>query len=1177
MIGNNNSKGDERVIQTGNGTITNKKNGKTQYINFGEEDQMEIQGFASSKLRLRICVTVYCLTLGLLRLFFHWYPYLHLVATHSKAPLSSAEKVLITDKYQGKAKTYFVKTVKVLRSETSTDSGEKSVQKLLKFRLADGRTKELYQIRIIRCKKLSYIWDDEMQRFAKLAGLENGITRSNLHDFGGQTKDEQLRKKIVYGDNEINVPVQTVSTLLLLEALTPFYIFQLFSLIVWLSESYYYYTVALIVMSVFGIATSVIQTRKNQKNLKGTVNRSDRATICRAPGVHDEVSTSELVPGDVIVIPKFGCDVHCDAVLLSGGCIVNESMLTGESVPVAKSPVHNDDTLYNVKEDVNHTLFCGTKVIQTRCQDNEAVTAVVIRTGYLTTKGELVRSILYPPPADFKFDQDSYKYIGILSCIAALGFLYTVVSKISRNIAPLEIAIKALDIITIVIPPALPAAMTVGKLYALNRLKNNKIFCINSRVINVSGSVDCICFDKTGTLTEDNLDMWSVVPVREGEFDAPIKDMRTVTTSLNFLRGMAACHSLSRINGQTCGDPLDVKMFESTGWTFIDNHTGEIKYDSFTPLVVMMSQNPNLGEHQEVAVVKQFQFSSALQRMSVVAKSPTNPHLEVFCKGSPEVIVTLCNATSVPGDIRVKLKQYTEQGYRVIALAFRTLESTEHVFALSRKEAETGLTFLGLIVFENKLKPKTANVVRTLKDADMKVVMITGDNIQTAVTVAKECGIVGVEVTIIEVVVTKPSKFEFASIKYNVVKRAGGKMYSLNGHDYSKVDIEIARERNYCLVMSGQCWGNLVRYFPDMVPKIVAKGVVFARMSGIQKQQLVEELKTLGYYVAMCGDGANDCGALKAAHVGVSLSDAESSVASPFTSKEQDVSCVPEVVKEGRAALVTSFGVFKMMICYSLTEFCSVIILYNIDSNLSSFQFLFIDVVLIMTFASSFGRTKAAATLAKKPPRMSILSFVPVCSIALFMALTVAFQVFAFRHVQTYDWFVAFRYDRLNPYNFYSYEDYAVFGVSMFQYIILAVVFSKGKPYRRPLYTNSVFLLSLIVMTILCAWVVLRPPEFLWKVLELKVPPHWDGRIAILGIASFNFLACYALEELFVEVILGRYVEPKIVKSAKRYEQVLEDLQQTDWPLVEGYEPGAEVKGLVNRAYLEETNEKTKL
>ena len=102
-----------------------------------------------------------------------------------------------------------------------------------------------------------------------------------------------------------------------------------------------------------------------------------------------------------------------------------------------------------------------------------------------------------------------------------------------------------------------------------------------------------------------------------------------------------------------------------------------------------------------------------------------------------------------------------------------------------------------------------------------------------------------------------------------------------------------------------------------------------------------------GYYVAMCGDGANDCGALKAAHAGISLSEAEASVASPFTSKQPNISCVPELIREGRAALVTSFGIFKYMAGYSLTQYASVIILYEIDSNLTDLQFLWIDLFLI--------------------------------------------------------------------------------------------------------------------------------------------------------------------------------------------------------------------------------------
>ena len=84
----------------------------------------------------------------------------------------------------------------------------------------------------------------------------------------------------------------------------------------------------------------------------------------------------------------------------------------------------------------------------------------------------------------------------------------------------------------------------------------------------------------------------------------------------------------------------------------------------------------------------------------------------------------------------------------------------------------------------------------------------------------------------------------------------------------------------------------------------------------------------------MCGDGANDCGALKAAHAGIALTDSEASVASPFTSRDCSIACVPELIRQGRCALVTSFGIFKYMAAYSLCQFISVMILYDIGEPL---------------------------------------------------------------------------------------------------------------------------------------------------------------------------------------------------------------------------------------------------
>ena len=109
--------------------------------------------------------------------------------------------------------------------------------------------------------------------------------------------------------------------------------------------------------------------------------------------------------------------------------------------------------------------------------------------------------------------------------------------------------------------------------------------------------------------------------------------------------------------------------------------------------------------------------------------------------------------------------------------------------------------------------------------------------------------------------------------------------------------IHMEGQGNYHFAVSGKSFAILRKYFANLFEKILINSRIYARMSPDQKAQLVEQFMSIGYCVAMCGDGANDCGALKAAHVGISLSEAEASVASPFTSKVQDISCVPELIK----------------------------------------------------------------------------------------------------------------------------------------------------------------------------------------------------------------------------------------------------------------------------------------
>ncbi|XP_017759410.1 PREDICTED: probable cation-transporting ATPase 13A3 [Eufriesea mexicana] len=1144
-----------------------------QKIYTGQDEDMHIYGFEKSKLKCILTYISYALTIGCVRLFFHWYPQLHIYATHKKCPLNRATKLLISDNYQGKYKSYFVKDVKTISVKDISSEDllknlgsinehliEKIRCKKLKINLENGTQCEIDEYKAFWCKKQCYIWDITQNTFSKLVGLDKYTLCSdlNLNNNHGLSKEEQCLRRIVYGSNEIFVPVQSIGVLLVLEVLNPFYIFQVFTLCVWFADGYLYYTAAIICMSLFGIISFIIQTRKNQINLRGTVASTETVRVYRNSKVAENIPSSDLVPGDIIELPKHQATVVCDAVLLTGQCILNESMLTGESVPVTKTPLPSRHVLYDSKECSHHTMYSGTTIIQTRCHSNRPVLARVIRTGFHTNKGSLVAAILYPPPADFKFDQDSYKFIGILAFIATCGFIYTIVTKANRGITARDIAIKALDIITIVIPPALPAAMTVGKLYAQIRLKRAQIYCINNRVINVSGSINCVCFDKTGTLTEDGLDMWGIVPCTNGVIGESERVIPKLSNHPLF-EGMLVCHSLTLIDGELCGDPLDIKMFESTGWILeeLSNEHSD-KYDLIAPTILKPPENnsftQNMNKILEIGIVQQYQFSSSLQRMSVIVHVLGTETFKAYTKGSPEMILSLSKPETVPKDIMFCLKHYTEQGYRVIAMGRTELPQNSNVIRkLPRDAVEQNLEFLGLVIMENRLKTPTIPVIKELRTANIHIVMITGDNIQTAVSVAKECGILSPQESVIDVTVIMEENKLQPEIYFNAQEMSP----KLNLHDKNfKIPKLKDIERNigsinYRFALTGQSWQLLREYYPDIVAKICVRGAIFARMTSDQKQQLVLELMRLGYYVAMCGDGANDCGALRAAHAGISLSEAESSVASPFTSKVSDITCVPKVIREGRAALVTSFGIFKFMVTYSLTEFLSVIILYSIDSNLTDLEFLFIDICLILNLASFFGKTQAyKKKLVKKPPMTSLLSFTSIFSLSLHMLIMTIFQAVAYHTVRTFSWFTPFIYNDETGYM--CYENYSVYCISMFQYITMAIIFSRGKPYRKAIYTNIAFIISIILLIIVCTYITIYPANWIVNLLQLLVPPAYEWRIIILVLAFANFVVCFFVEIFVIEYLIEKKFKSKFYKpekSKKQYLRIEHELKNNlSWP-----------------------------
>jgi cation-transporting ATPase 13A2 len=268
-----------------------------------------------------------------------------------------------------------------------------------------------------------------------------------------------------------------------------------------------------------------------------------------------------------------------------------------------------------------HFLFAGTKIIRARRpqddKDDEAVAlAMALRTGFNTTKGALVRSMLFPKPSGFKFYRDSFRYISVMGGIAALGFVASFVNFVRLKLAWHLIIVRALDLITIVVPPALPATLSIGTNFALSRLRKKQIFCISPQRVNVGGKLDIVCFDKTGTLTEDGLDVLGIRVAQRSanRFSELLTDTSALLPAASYERDptvdyefqkaalytMATCHSLRVVDHELVGDPLDLKMFEFTGWSFEEGQqrVGENDEDDCHGLSPSIARPPTGMEYE---------------------------------------------------------------------------------------------------------------------------------------------------------------------------------------------------------------------------------------------------------------------------------------------------------------------------------------------------------------------------------------------------------------------------------------------------------------------------------------------------------------------------------------------------------------------------------------------------
>jgi cation-transporting ATPase 13A2 len=1176
----------------GSGSWKGRRSVQKIYI-LTEDLTIVVAGFKTSAVGFAAYALLCVASFGVAWLLFRWLPRWRAALTGRTTPLKDADWVIIENQW-GEFAVQNVDRQMYGRS-LSTVFGDSE-----KGRRGDWDEDEdplIHELRCLDYRYIRFVYHPIKDKFVLANTWKDPAWTNAAALREGLDNEERDYRELVFGKNLIDIAEKPLGQLLVDEVFHPFYVFQIASLFLWSVDEYYYYAAAIFLISVISIATTLVETKATMKRLREVAKFDCEVRVLRS-GFWTNVDSGELVPGDVYEVTDPALtQFPCDSLLLSGDCIVNESMLTGESIPVSKIPMSDsaldllDLSASAVHPEVaRHMLFSGTKIIRARrphedhVDDEAAALAMVVRTGFNTTKGALVRSMLFPKPSGFKFYRDSFRYISVMAFIAMIGFVASFINFVHLGLEWHLIVVRALDLITIVVPPALPATLTIGTSFALSRLKQKQIFCISPQRVNVGGKLDVVCFDKTGTLTEEGLDVLGVRVVERprNKFSEILADPYDILPASQYDRDptleynahktilytMATCHSLRKIDDELVGDPLDVKMFDFTGWGYEEGEQrSSSDEDPEQKLSPSVARPPPGREYDlddpeddrkpvELGVLKSFEFVSQLRRASVIVRRFGSKSGEIYVKGAPEVMKEICRPESFPTDYEELLAFYTHRGFRVIACATKTIFKLNwlKVQKMKREDAESGLDFVGFIIFENKLKPSTAPVIEELERANIRRVMCTGDNILTAISVARECGLINKTAHCFVPHFaegdsrTALSKLTWESVDDSVFKLDENTLKPLPPPPDVDVSLpyDVSNLRNYSLAVSGDVFRWIVDFASESVLReMLVCGQVFARMSPDEKHELVEKLQSIDYCVGFCGDGANDCGALKAADVGISLSEAEASVAAPFTSRQFDISCVPQVIKEGRAALVTSFSCFKYMSLYSAIQFTSVSFLYASASNLGDFQFLFIDLALILPIAIFMGWSGAHPVLSRKRPTANLVSRKVLTPLLGQMVLAIVTQFIAWYLVQKQEWYQPPILDPEHS-NSLNSQNTALFLVSCFQYILSAVVLSVGKPYREPMGRNLPFLLTVFTTLAITAYMLFDPAPAVMRGMELTdmdVP----FRLLILGLGLANFVVAWAAERVLFPGaakwlgVLKEKMRGK--KKRKQYKVILESMR----------------------------------
>ncbi len=633
------------------------------------------------------------------------------------------------------------------------------------------------------------------------------------------------------------------------------------------------------------------------------------ATIIR-DGLQRQIAAADLVPGDLVILESGGRAPADIRLSRSDDLYCDESLLTGESLPLRKS-IGTD-----AAPDRPADIFAGTMIVRGRGR------GIVAATGSATELGKIARSIgersRSQPPLMIRLERFS-KNIALAVAVAtallfAAGFL--------RGLPAGELLLMAIGLAVSAIPEGLPVAITVALAISMRRMSKANVIVRNMTAIEALGSCTMIATDKTGTLTMNELTVTEMI-LPEGSrlfFDAGRDIDRSAVRSPDtepetaIARAQALLRAASLPNEATfqrrddgwvgTGDTVDIALLAAAAKAGIDHQRLRTAF----PVVETIAYEPDL------------RYAASFHESA--------DSVYIFVKGSPETLLAMADrmdmgAGFAPLDAERVLAQkerLAADGLRVLAFAYGEI-AAEPGGDYGRRHL-VNLVFLGLAGMKDPIRPEVPEAIRRCRTAGITVAMITGDDPRTAAAIATEAGIAFTQDQI------------------------------ATGDEIARADAE----------------------GPAAMDALTSRTRLYARAQPAQKLSIVLSLARQGHFVAMTGDGVNDAPALKHAHVGVAMGQKGTDVAKDSADiiiTDDNFSSVVAGIGEGRVAYANIRKVIFMLVSTGAAEVLLFLLAIplGLPMPLLPVQLLWLNLVTNGIQDVMLGAEKAEGDEFSRPPR----------------------------------------------------------------------------------------------------------------------------------------------------------------------------------------------------------------